>query len=162
VIDSEGYRHNVGIIIANKKGELFWGKRINQEFWQFPQGGMREAETPQQAVFRELKEEVGLNPSDIRVLGKTENWLKYDLPKHCIRHDSRPVCVGQKQIWFMLGLVSEETSINLNHHHKPEFDGWKWVKYWHPVQNVVDFKQEVYQLALRELEQHLNKFWLCP
>jgi len=86
VIDVDGYRSNVGIIIVNEEGKLFWGKRIHQEAWQFPQGGIRENETPQQSVFRELKEEVGLEPSDVRVLGRTADWISYDLPKHLIRH----------------------------------------------------------------------------
>ena len=160
MIDTEGYRHNVGIIIVNKEGKLFWGKRVCQQSWQFPQGGIDENETPQQAVFRELKEEVGLNPADVRVLGRTEGWLKYDLPKHYVRSESYPICIGQKQIWFLLGLESDENSIDLNLHEKPEFDGWNWVDYWYPIQEVVDFKKEVYQLALMELEPYLKKFWL--
>ncbi len=160
MIDQDGYRLNVGIIIANKQGKLFWGKRIQQEAWQFPQGGIREHETPQQAVFRELKEEVGLNPSDVRVLGKTQDWLSYDLPKHLIRHYSQPVCIGQKQIWFLLGLETQDSMINLNYHDTPEFETWKWVDYWLPVQDVVSFKQSVYHQALTELEQALHKFWL--
>jgi len=160
VIDEDGYRPNVGIIIVNKEGQLFWGKRIQQDAWQFPQGGIRESETPQQAVFRELKEEVGLDPSDVRVLGRTEDWLCYDLPKHLIRHYSQPVCIGQKQIWFMLGLESSVDQINLTHHETPEFEDWAWVDYWKPVQEVVSFKQAVYHQALTELEETLTKFWL--
>jgi len=160
VIDVDGYRSNVGIIIVNEEGKLFWGKRIHQEAWQFPQGGIRENETPQQSVFRELKEEVGLEPSDVRVLGRTADWISYDLPKHLIRHYSQPVCVGQKQIWFLLGLVADENKINLECHETPEFEGWTWVDYWHPVQEVVDFKKEVYHKALTELEGSLKKFWL--
>lgn len=160
MIDQDGYRLNVGIIIANKQGKLFWGKRIQQDAWQFPQGGIRESETPQQAVFRELKEEVGLAPSDVRVLGKTNDWLHYDLPKHLIRHYSQPVCVGQKQIWFMLGLESDDSSIDLSHHNSPEFETWTWVDYWRPVQEVVSFKQSVYHQALTELEDALKKFWV--
>ncbi len=159
MIDENGYRPNVGIIIVNKEGKLFWGKRLYQDAWQFPQGGMRENETPQQAVFRELKEEVGLEPSDVRVLGRTQDWLTYDLPKHLIRHYSEPVCIGQKQIWFLLGLLSEEDKIDLNRHDTPEFEGWNWVDYWLPVQKVVSFKQAVYHQALTELETHLEKFW---
>lgn len=160
MIDSEGYRHNVGIIITNKQGKVFWGKRIYQDSCQFPQGGINENETPQQAAFRELKEEVGLNPTDVRVLGRTDDWLRYDLPKKCIRHENTPICIGQKQVWFLFGLVAEEIAINLNYHDKPEFDGWSWVDYWLPVQDIIDFKQEVYQLALTELEPNLKKFWL--
>ena len=159
MIDSEGYRPNVGIIIVNKEGKLFWGKRIQQDAWQFPQGGIRENETPQQAVFRELKEEVGLDPSDVRILGRTEDWISYDLPKHLIRHYSHPICIGQKQIWFMLGLESDDSQINLNLHNTPEFEGWDWVEYWRPVQEVVNFKQGVYHQALTELEGALEKFW---
>lgn len=160
MIDEDGYRPNVGIIIVNKEGQLFWGKRIQQDAWQFPQGGIRESETPQQAVFRELKEEVGLSPSDVRVLGRTEGWLSYDLPKHLIRHYSQPVCIGQKQIWFMLGLESDVDQIDLTHHDTPEFEDWTWVDYWKPVQEVVSFKQAVYHQALTELEDTLTKFWL--
>lgn len=159
MIDQDGYRHNVGIIIVNKDGKLFWGKRVHQEAWQFPQGGIREHETPQQALFRELREEVGLEPSDVRILGRTQNWLCYDLPKHLIRHYSEPLCIGQKQIWFMIGMVSGEDKIDLNVHDSPEFEGWDWVEYWQPVRDVVEFKQEVYHKALTELEQHLQKFW---
>lgn len=160
MIDSDGYRQNVGIIIVNKEGKLFWGKRVHQEAWQFPQGGVRTNETPQQAVFRELKEEVGLDPSDVRILGRTNDWISYDLPKHLIRHYSHPVCIGQKQIWFLLGMVGSEEKIDLNCHETPEFEGWEWVEYWLPVQNVVDFKQSVYHQALTELEESLQKFWL--
>ena len=160
MIDEDGYRPNVGIIIASKEGQLFWGKRIQQDAWQFPQGGIRQNETPQQAVFRELKEEVGLEPSDVRVLGRTEDWLCYDLPKHLIRHYSQPVCIGQKQIWFMLGLESGTDRINLNLHDTPEFEDWAWVDYWRPVQEVVSFKQGVYHQALTELQDALDKFWL--
>ncbi|QKI89350.1 RNA pyrophosphohydrolase [Thiomicrorhabdus xiamenensis] len=160
MIDEHGYRQNVGIIIVNKDGKLFWGKRIHQEAWQFPQGGIREHETPQQAAFRELKEEVGLEPSDVRVLGRTNGWLSYDLPKHLIRHNSQPLCVGQKQVWFLLGLESDASRIDLNRHDTPEFEDWDWVDYWRPVQEVVNFKQAVYHKALTELEHALNKFWL--
>jgi len=160
MIDEKGYRPNVGIIIVNKAGKLFWGKRVHQEAWQFPQGGIRPHETPQQAAFRELKEEVGLSPSDVRVLGRTQDWLYYDLPAHLIRQHSQPVCVGQKQIWFMFGLMVSEQKIRLEEHQTPEFEDWCWVDYWQPVQKVVDFKREVYQKALTELEGSLKKFWL--
>ena len=160
MIDEQGYRSNVGIIIVNKEGKLFWGKRVHQDAWQFPQGGIRPHETPQQAAFRELKEEVGLSPSDVRVIGKTEDWLYYDLPSHLIRHHSHPVCVGQKQIWFMFGLVADDKAIQLETYRIPEFEDWRWVDYWLPVQDVVDFKRGVYQKALTELEGAMHKFWL--
>lgn len=160
VIDENGYRLNVGIILANKNGQLFLGRRIGHEdAWQFPQGGIRPHETPQQALFRELKEEIGLEPSHIRVLGKTQNWLHYELPRRLIRQNTHPICIGQRQIWFMLGLTGEEQHINLNASPEPEFEEWRWVNYWQPVHEVVSFKKEVYQSALLELEQCLLRYW---
>lgn len=159
MIDDQGYRLNVGMILVNKAQQLFWARRIGQDAWQFPQGGIRHQETPQQALFRELKEEIGLDPSDVRILGKTQNWLHYELPKRLIRHNTQPVCIGQKQIWFMLGLISDEQSINLTHTSEPEFDEWRWVDYWHPVHEVVSFKKTVYQKALTELEDALQRYW---
>lgn len=160
MIDEQGYRLNVGLVLVNKKGKLFWGKRVQQEAWQFPQGGIREAETPSQAAFRELKEEVGLSPSDIRILGKTDDWLSYDLPKQYVRHGNVPLCIGQKQIWFLMGLEAEDKAINLEQHTRPEFESWSWVDYWQPVHEVVEFKRGVYHKALTELEPFLHKFWL--
>lgn len=161
MIDEDGYRFNVGMIIVNKEGKLFWGKRLNADFWQFPQGGMRPNETPQQAVFRELREEVGLSPSDVRVIGRTEDYIHYNIPKHLIRYHCEPLCIGQKQIWFMLGLESDnDEAIKLDLHEKPEFETWEWVDYWHPVHEGVDFKRSAYQQALTELEDSMFKFWL--
>lgn len=160
MIDENGYRLNVGIILVNREKQLFFARRIGlEDAWQFPQGGIRPHETPQQALFRELKEEIGLEPSDIRILGKTRDWLQYELPKRLIRQHTHPICIGQRQIWFMLGLVGEETRINLNASKDPEFEEWRWVNYWQPVHEVVSFKKNVYQSALLELEQAMHKYW---
>ena len=159
MIDAHGYRLNVGIILVNKEQRLFFARRVGQDAWQFPQGGIRAKETPQQALFRELKEEIGLSPSDVRVLGKTQDWLHYELPRRLVRQHSQPVCIGQKQIWFMLRLLTEETNINLKNCSQPEFDQWRWVNYWQPVHEVVNFKKVVYQKALTELENALTTFW---
>ena len=149
MIDSDGYRPNVGIIIANDEGKLFWARRIGQDAWQFPQGGIAYAESPEQAVFRELNEETGLQPEDVKIIAQTEGWLRYDLPEHLIRRYKRPVCVGQKQKWFMLKLLADEASISLkNENQRPEFDLWKWVDYWEPLSEVIAFKRDVYREAL--------------
>ena len=162
MIDAQGYRLNVGIILVNRAHRLFFGRRIGQEAWQFPQGGIRQNETPQQALFRELREEIGLEPSDVRILGKTDDWLHYELPKRLVRQNSQPVCIGQKQIWFMLGLVSEDSRVNLEASSEPEFDQWRWVDYWQPVHEVVSFKKSVYQRALTELESAMTRYWIPP
>lgn len=158
MIDSNGFRPNVGIIICNKLGQLFWAKRIRQNAWQFPQGGIKETETLEQALFRELSEEVGLRKSDVRVLNQTSEWLEYRLPKTYIRQKKGPICIGQKQKWFLLGLQSEENCVDLESTRQPEFDDWCWVNYWYPVGQVINFKREVYRKALTELEQSLQKY----
>lgn len=151
MIDRDGYRQNVGIILTNREGRVLWARRIGQDAWQFPQGGIREHETPEQAMFRELEEEVGLQPSDVTVRGCTRGWLRYRLPQRYIRHNTDPVCVGQKQVWFLLNLVGPDSKVCLNLSERPEFDRWRWVDYWRPLQEVVAFKRGVYECALREL-----------
>ena len=151
MIDSDGYRPNVGIIVSNAQGELLWARRIGQDAWQFPQGGIRSHESPEDALFRELKEEIGLEQHHVAVLGRTSGWLRYDLPKRFVRHGSQPLCIGQKQVWFMLRLISSDKNLQMDLGEKPEFDGWRWVDYWYPMEQVVSFKQEVYRNALEEL-----------
>ena len=158
MIDSNGFRPNVGIIICNKLGQLFWAKRIKQDAWQFPQGGIKEAETTEEALFRELSEEVGLCKDDVRILSQTSEWLKYRLPKPYIRQRKGRTCIGQKQKWFLLGLQTEEDRVDLENTLQPEFDDWCWVNYWYPVNQVVDFKRSVYRKALIELEQSVKNF----
>jgi len=151
VIDSDGYRPNVGIILTNRDGKLLWARRIRQDAWQFPQGGIRRRETPEEAMFRELGEEIGLEPHHVDVLGTTRGWLRYRLPERYIRRHQKPVCIGQKQVWFMLRLVGEERFVRLDLSESPEFDNWRWVDYWHPLKEVVSFKRSVYKKALKEL-----------
>ena len=158
MIDSNGFRPNVGIIICNKLGQLLWAKRIKQDAWQFPQGGIKEAETAEEALFRELSEEVGLCKDDVRILSQTSEWLKYRLPKPYIRQRKGRTCIGQKQKWFLLGLQTEEGRVDLENTLQPEFDDWCWVNYWYPVNQVVDFKRSVYRKALIELEQSVKNF----
>lgn len=151
MIDSDGFRPNVGIILTNDRGQLFWGRRIGQDAWQFPQGGIKAHETPEQALYRELEEEVGLLPEHVRILGSTQGWLRYRLPPYLIRQHRRPLCIGQKQVWFMLRLVADEASMRLDACPHPEFDHWRWVDYWLPLREVVFFKRRVYDLALSQL-----------
>jgi putative (di)nucleoside polyphosphate hydrolase len=151
LIDSEGFRPNVGIIISNRDRCLFWGRRAGQNAWQFPQGGIRPDESPEQAMYRELEEEIGLCAEHVEMLGATRRWLRYRLPKRFIRRNSRPVCIGQKQIWFLLRACCTEREFCLDKTPKPEFDDWRWVTYWQPVHEVVYFKRRVYTQALREL-----------
>ena len=150
MIDKAGYRYGVGIILVNDNRQVFFAKRIGMMAWQFPQGGMLENETPEQSMYRELKEEIGLNPDDVEILASSRRWLRYRLPSRLVRHYSKPLCIGQKQKWFLLRLANEQAEINLHVDHDPEFDSWAWVSYWYPLRQVVTFKRRVYVLALKE------------
>lgn len=156
MIDRDGYRSNVGIVLCNARGEVFWGKRVKQDAWQFPQGGIKSGETPEQAMYRELHEETGLLPEHVTILGRTREWLRYDVPQSWIKRDWRGIYRGQKQIWYLLRLIGRDCDVHLRATSHPEFDAWRWHDYWQPASEVVEFKQEVYRLALGELERHLG------
>ncbi len=149
--DANGFRSNVGIILTREDGALLLAGRARQSGWQFPQGGIQVDETPLQAMYRELQEEVGLAAADVDILGETSGWLHYRLPKKYIRRDAEPLCIGQRQRWFMLRLLSDEQQFDLDTTDIPEFDRWKWVDYWRPVKEVIYFKRRVYAAALAEL-----------
>ena len=161
VIDKAGYRYGVGIILVNNNRQVFLAKRIGMDAWQFPQGGMKENETPEQTMHRELKEEIGLEPEDIEVLAMTEGWLSYRLPRQLIRHYNKPVCIGQKQRWFLLRLLNPNAKFDLGINNDPEFDSWAWVSYWYPLRQVVAFKKRVYTMALKEFAKIVlsKHFW---
>jgi putative (di)nucleoside polyphosphate hydrolase len=157
MLDREGFRPNVGIILLNHKNQVFWGKRVRSHSWQFPQGGIDKGETPEQAMYRELHEEVGLRPEHVKVLGRTKSWLRYEVPNHFIRRDARGRYKGQKQIWFLLRLVGFDSDLNLRATDNPEFDAWRWHTYWVPLDTVIEFKREVYERALNELHGYVPK-----
>ncbi len=158
MIDSDGFRPNVGIILANQHNEVLWARRIGQDSWQFPQGGIKNRETPEDALYRELYEEVGLEAADVDVIAQTNGWLRYRLPKRLIRHNSHPLCIGQKQKWFLLRMLSDDSVVSVSQSNSPEFDGWEWVSYWYPLGQVVSFKREVYRRALKDLSSNLFNF----
>ena len=157
MIDHDGYRPNVGIILTNTNDEVFWARRCRCDGWQFPQGGVQRKETVEQAMFRELYEEVGLLRAQVEVKGRTQGWLRYDIPKQ-LRHATGPRRFkGQKQIWFLLRLKGSDTDVRLDLSSSPEFDAWQWVEYWSPLQSIVAFKRDVYQMALTELAPLLSR-----
>ena len=162
MIDRDGYRPNVGIVLCNWKNEVFWGKRVREHSWQFPQGGMKHGETPEEAMYRELGEEVGLLRQHVRILGRTKEWLRYEVPDQWIRREWRGAYRGQKQIWFLLRLVGRDCDVSLRASTHPEFDAWRWSDYWVPLESVIDFKREVYRLALSELAPFLKRNQRLP
>lgn len=153
IIDEKGYRLNVGIILTNPEKQVFWAKRSNnQNAWQFPQGGIQPNESPQDAMYRELYEEVGLTPEDVELVAQTEKWLFYDLPPRYWRQETQPLCIGQKQKWFLVKLSTTEGRVCLNRGSKAEFDEWCWVDFWYPLDHVIDFKKAVYKSALEKFK----------
>jgi putative (di)nucleoside polyphosphate hydrolase len=157
MVDRDGFRPNVGIIICNQDNEVFWGKRVKEHSWQFPQGGIKYGETPEQAMYRELQEEVGLLPSHVRILGRTRGWLRYEVPDRWLKRDGRGNYRGQKQIWFLLRMVGRDSDVQLRASARPEFDAWRWTGYWAPADSVIEFKRNVYQQALAELVRYLKR-----
>ncbi|MCK5722160.1 MAG: RNA pyrophosphohydrolase [Gammaproteobacteria bacterium] len=151
MIDTEGYRANVGIILVNDDGSLFWAKRIGEDAWQFPQGGIRKSESAEQALFRELYEEVGVVKESVEVIGRTQDWLRYKIPEQLIRRHQTPCCIGQKQRWFLLRFTGKESDVCLDSSDKPEFDQWCWIDPIEPPRSVISFKRSVYAEALKEL-----------
>ena len=151
MIDNQGYRSNIGIVIANNNNQLLLAKRCGQNSWQLPQGGIKTDEVELDALYRELYEEVGLERHQVELIAKTPKWLRYDLPKQYRRQHQNPLCIGQKQVWYLLKLTVSEDKINLNQHQEVEFDDWKWVDYWQPIDNVIFFKKEVYEDMLKTL-----------
>lgn len=135
---------------------MFWARRRGQNAWQFPQGGIRENELPLDAMYRELYEETGLVSEHVEVAGQTSDWLRYRIPNHLLRKNSMPLCIGQKQIWYCLKLTGKESDVNLSCTNNPEFDQWRWVDYWMPVDKIIAFKRKVYKQALKELERYIR------
>lgn len=150
MVDKDGFRSNVAIVISDGMGKLFWAKRLGQNAWQFPQGGLDKGESAEDALYRELYEEVGLEPSDVKVIQRTKKWLRYHIPAQMQRKHSKPLCIGQKQKWFYLELTGEASKVRFDATGSPEFDSWEWVNYWYPIDSVVSFKRNVYRNALLE------------
>jgi len=183
MIDADGYRPNVGIVVANTLGQVLWARRVGgQDAWQFPQGGLHEGEKPEECMFRELEEEIGLREEHVRILGCTDGWLRYRLPQHMRRDHRRsanrsassggrgqkkaassggrgrhaaPAFKGQKQKWFLLEMLASDDQVRFDRCEKPEFDGFAWVSYWYPLNKVIDFKRDVYRRALKQLAPRL-------
>jgi len=156
MLDEQGYRPNVGIILLNANRQVFWGKRVREHAWQFPQGGIKSGEDPEQAMFRELEEETGLKPHHVEVIGRTRDWLRYDVPDRWVRREWRGYYRGQKQIWFLLKMLGQDSDVRLKGDlEKPEFDAWRWHDFWVPLETVIEFKRGVYRSALDELSRYV-------
>lgn len=156
MIDRHGFRSNVGIVLVNDAAQVFWARRVGGHGWQFPQGGIAAGESPREAMYRELSEEIGLDAGQVEEVGCTKRWLRYRLPAKYRQHGRQPLCIGQKQLWFLLRLTGDEQALRLDASDSPEFEAWRWVDYWVPPEEVIYFKRRVYERALKELEPLLR------
>ena len=155
------YRPNVAIILANCEAKVLLAQRRGSDAWQFPQGGVGQGETPEDALYRELLEEVGLHHHSVKLLGQTSRWRSYRIPAEYRKRDDLKAFIGQQQKWYLLEFLGTDHDIRLDRETSPEFDDWKWVNYWYPVRTVIDFKRRVYAAALKELAPHLAKLTSC-
>ena len=160
MIQNDIYRPNVAIVIINKKGDALWCRRKNHDGWQFPQGGIDSGESPEEAILRETKEEIGLNPTDINILYENKEWINYEVPK--ARRSNyffqKKKFIGQSQKWFLAELKCDDRLIDLNSTLPIEFDKWIWTKYWYPLGATVDFKSEAYRSALNSMLPAYTRF----
>lgn len=151
LIYDDGYRANVGIVICNPEGKVFFAKRRYQSGWQFPQGGIIEGESPKKAMWRELLEETGLKKENTKLIKTSKNWYEYNLPKKNIRKNGKgTLVIGQRQKWFLLSFTDNSDLIKLDESTEQEFDSWKWVKPESSINQVIGFKRKVYQQVLDE------------
>ena len=149
---SNKYRRNVGIMILNEKNEILVGKRLDHPsgFWQMPQGGIDDNENPEEAVWREMKEEIGTNNAEL--IKMSSQWVNYEIPQDTL--DKLPwgeKYVGQTQKWFVFRFTGQDSNINIGTEN-PEFDEWKWAKYESLVDNIVPFKKEIYKKVIEEFK----------
>jgi putative (di)nucleoside polyphosphate hydrolase len=146
---AEGYRPGVGIMLLDRQGRVFVGRRIDTpgENWQMPQGGIDKGETPRQAALRELKEEAGTDKAEI--LAESRGWFSYDVPSPIAGTLWRGRYRGQRQKWFVLRFTGTDSDIDLRTHH-PEFGAWKWVPAADLPNLIVPFKRALYRDVLKE------------
>jgi putative (di)nucleoside polyphosphate hydrolase len=147
---NQGYRSAVGIMLLNQAGQVFVARRIDMPTvaaWQMPQGGIDPGETPRQAAFRELREEIGTYKAEI--LGESRVWRKYDLPAELARGVWGGRYRGQRQKWFAMRFTGDDTDIDLETDH-PEFDAWTWIRPEQLPEMIVPFKRQLYIDILAE------------
>lgn len=145
------YRPNVGIVLVNDAGQVWWGKRADGNAWQFPQGGIDDNEAPLDAMFRELYEETGLTKDNVTIVAESKKWYTYNFPKN--KNHANAHYTGQRQKYFLLKLKSSDVAFNLDI--TKEFVTWRWVSYWYPIRQIVYFKEEVYRKVLKEFSKHI-------
>ena len=153
------YRRGVGAVILNREGRIFAGQRRDAMFdaWQMPQGGIDEGEAPLEAVLREVREETGIDPRKLELLGETREWIRYDVPPELVPNLWGGRYRGQEQRWFAFRFLGSDEDIDIETEH-PEFRAWRWMDPDELLANIVPFKRDLYAHVLAEfaplLEEH--------
>lgn len=145
-LDLSLYRPNVGVVLFNPAGKVWLGRRAATRpphNWQFPQGGIDEGEDLEVAALRELKEETGVH--SVELVGRTKDWLVYEYPPGLAGAKPARGYQGQKQIWFALRFLGEDSEVDLDSHGEAEFDAWRWAELAEAPSLIVPFKRPVYE-----------------
>lgn len=145
------FRPGVGMMIINSKSQVFMGKRVDSKIhgWQMPQGGIDAGETPSAAALREMEEEIGT--ANGKIIAESRNWYSYRVPKTLIPRLWDGKYCGQRQKWFLIDYLGEDTDININTSH-PEFEEWKWIDFDELIGDVIPFKVKLYRQIIAEFE----------
>ena len=147
--DLSRYRTNVGIVLFNRDGQVFLGRRADTRpphNWQFPQGGVDAGESLDDAALRELMEETGVRT--VRFLAATDDWIVYDVPEEVLASARGRGYAGQKQVWYAFRFEGEESEIQLDAHHDIEFDQWRWAPLEAALETVAPFKRHAYEAVV--------------
>lgn len=161
--DSSAFRLGVGIMLVNADKKVFVGRRIDQtrqkendivsKVWQMPQGGIDSGEHLEEALWREMDEEIGCSKGEI--IAESKEWYSYDLPLDLQIRIWGGRFQGQKQKWFLVKFLGDEKDINLNTHY-PEFSSWKWVDCDELIDIIVPFKKELYKKIVGEFKWYFE------
>lgn len=122
---------------------------------------MAEGESAQDALYRELLEEIGVHREFVKIMASTRGWLRYRVPEEFRHHSGSKAFTGQRQKWYLLRFLGDAHHIRLDREQPPEFDQWRWVSYWYPLRCIIDFKRRAYATAMIELAPQLGSDFRC-
>ena len=144
-MDLPRFRPNVGVVLARPDGKVWLGRRAKTpgpHNWQFPQGGLDAGEAPYAGALRELREETGV--SSVNLIGQIDDWIPYVFPPEHAGSKIAKGWIGQKQLWYLLRFLGEDSEVDLGLHHEVEFDTWRWADISEALDLVVPFKRETF------------------
>lgn len=155
-IEKLPYRPCAGLMIINADNHVFVGQRLDRDTdaWQMPQGGVDKGEDPADAALRELWEETGITSDKAKIIAQSADWIPYDLPHDLVPKLWKGKYRGQKQKWFLVRFIGQDSDINIVTEH-PEFSQWKWVPVDDILPSIVPFKKHVYERVIEEFKPYL-------